>query len=105
MKLILLFPFLYLKDVLFGGLRIARDILSPKPNLHPVLLRVPVSLASPTKRFFLANLVSMTPGTVSVAEEEEGRILIVHSLYGGQDPAAEILEIQNRYEKFLAQLP
>ena len=105
MKLILLFPFLYLKDVLFGGIRVAGDILSPNPKLHPILLRVPVSLTSPTKRFFLANLVSMTPGTVSVAEEDEGRILIVHSLYGGENPDAEILAIQTRYEKFLNQLP
>ncbi|MFT6179311.1 MAG: multicomponent Na+:H+ antiporter subunit E [Paracoccaceae bacterium] len=105
MKLILLFPLLYLWDVLVGGLRVARDILSPKPKLHPVLLKVPVSLASPTKRFFLANLISMTPGTVSIAEEDEGRILVVHSLYGGENPKAVITEIQDRYEKFLAQLP
>lgn len=105
MKLILLFPLLYLKDVLSGGLRVARDILSPRPELHPVLLRVPVSLASPTKRFFLANLISMTPGTVSVAEENGGRTLVVHSLYGGRDPEAVIQEIQERYETFLAQLP
>jgi len=105
MKMILIFPFLYLWDVLIGGLRVARDILSPKPDLHPILLRIPVSLASPTKRFFLANLVSMTPGTVSVAEEDEGRTLVVHSLYGGRDPDAVIKEIQTRYESFLAQLP
>lgn len=105
MKLILLFPFLYLKDIIVGALRVARDILSPHPDLHPVILRVPVTLTSPTKRFVLANLISMTPGTVSIAEEEEGRILIVHSLYGAKDPDALIREIQDNYERFLAQLP
>jgi len=105
MKLILLFPFLYLSDVVFGALRVAWDVLRPVPRLSPILLYVPVSLTSPTKRFILASLVSMTPGTISIAEQNGGRTLLVHSLYGGDDPEAAILEIQERYESFLAQLP
>jgi multicomponent Na+:H+ antiporter subunit E len=105
MKLILLFPFLYLKDIVFGSLRVAKDILSPSPKFNPILLHVPVSLTSPTKRFILANLVSMTPGTISISETDEGRSLLVHSLYGGNNPEATIREIQDRYESFLAQLP
>ena len=88
-----------------GALRVARDVLSPHPNFHPIILRVPVTLTSPIKRFFLANLISMTPGTVTVGEEEEGKILVVHSLYGAEDPDALIREIQQNNERFLAQLP
>lgn len=105
MKLILLFPFLYLRDVVFGALRVARDVLTPRPRLDPVILRVPVSLASPTKRFLLANLISMTPGTVTVAEEDNGATLVVHSLYGGNDPDALVREIQENYQNFLSRLP
>ncbi len=105
MKSLLLFPFRYLSDVLFGGLRVARDILSPNPNFQPILLHVPVSLESPTKRFILANLISMTPGTLTVAEENGGKTLLVHSLYGAGDPQALITEIQTRYEAILAKLP
>ncbi len=105
MKLILIFPFLYLKDILVGGFQVAQDILSPRPKLKPIILRVPLSLTSPNKRFLLANLVSMTPGTVAVAEEDEGRTLVVHSLYGADHPDLVISTIQNRYQKFLAQLP
>ena len=105
MKLIILFPLLYLRDVALGALRVARDVLSPHPRLDPVVLRVPVTLASPTKRFLLANLISMTPGTVTVAEEDDGATLVVHSLYGGSDPDALVREIQENYQKFLTRLP
>lgn len=105
MQLILLFPFLYLSDVVLGALRVARDVLRPTPRLKPVLLHVPVSLTSPTRRYILASLVSMTPGTISITEKNGGRTLLVHSLYGGDDPEAAIREIQARYESFLAQLP
>jgi multicomponent Na+:H+ antiporter subunit E len=105
MKLILFFPFLYFRDILVGSLRIARDVFAPRPDLRPVILRVPVTLTSPVKRFILANLISMTPGTVSVAEEKDGRVLVVHSLYGADDPDALIRDLQETYHRFLSQLP
>lgn len=102
---LLTFPFIYARDVLLGGIRVAHDVLSPRPNLHPTILRIPVSLTSKNKRFVLANMISMTPGTISVAEEDDGRTLIVHSLYGGLNPDEVISDIQKRYEGFLAKLP
>ncbi len=105
MKLILRFPFLYLSDVVMGAFRVAIDVLRPTPRLNPILLHVPVSLTSPTRRYILASLVSMTPGTISIMEKDGGRILLVHSLYGGDDPEAAVREIQERYESFLTQLP
>jgi multicomponent Na+:H+ antiporter subunit E len=86
-------------------MRVARDTLSLHPKLNPVILHVPVSLTSPTKRFLLANLISMTPGTVTVAEEDDGAVLVIHSLYGGEDPEALLREIQDNYQKFLSRLP
>lgn len=105
MKALLLFPFFYLWAIISGALRIAKDVLAPKPDLHPVLLRIPLGLKSHRQRLLLANLVSMTPGTLSVDEEDEGRVLVVHSLYGGLDPKGEIREIKDRYESVVAKLP
>lgn len=105
MKALITFPFFYLLEIAAGALRIARDVLAPKPNLDPVILRVPLSLKSSRQRLLLANLVSMTPGTLSIDEEDDGKILIVHSLYGGSDPAAELAHIKDRYESVVAKLP
>lgn len=104
MKELLIFPFFYLKEVATGALRIAKDVLSPKTTLHPVLLRVPINLPSDGHRFALAALVTMTPGTLSVDEEDDGRVLVVHSLYGGRDPEAEIRHIQDRYASFVGRI-
>lgn len=105
MKDLLIFPFFYLRAIVAGALRIAWDVLSPDPKLNPVLLRVPLDIRSPRQRLLLANLVSMTPGTLSVDEENDGRILLVHSLYGGANPGAELREIKDRYENVVAKLP
>lgn len=97
MRALLIFPFFYVYKIATGALRIARDVLSPAPKLSPVLLHVPVDLPSDLHRLVLAALVSMTPGTLSVDEADDGRILLVHSLYGGEDPEAEIHHIQEQY--------
>ncbi|MGB6221643.1 Na+/H+ antiporter subunit E [Haloferula sp.] len=104
MKALLMFPFFYLWAIVCGAMRIAKDVLASKPDLHPVLLRIPINLTS-RQRLLLANLVSMTPGTLSVDEEDDGRVLVVHSLYGGLDPKGEIREIKDRYESVVAKLP
>lgn len=104
MKALLLFPFFYVYEIAAGALRIARDVLSVSPRLRPVVLHVPVDLPSPVHRLALASLISMTPGTISIDEEDGGRILLVHSLYGNDDPEAEIRHIQQRYATLIGSI-
>lgn len=104
MKALLIFPFFYIYEIAAGALRIAKDVLSPEPRLRPVLLRVPVDLPSDVHRLALAALVSMTPGTLSVDEADDGRTLLVHSLYGGDDPEGEIRHILEKYAARVASI-
>ena len=105
MKAILTFPFFYIKEVILGTLLVARDVLSPKPKLSPILLKVPLVPMNPRQRLLLACLISMTPGTLSIDEEDHGRTLIVHSLYGAKDPQAAINHLKNHYESVISTLP
>lgn len=105
MKDLLIFPFFYMKEVVVGTLMVTRDVIAPKQKLAPVLLRVPLGPLTPRQRLILACLISMTPGTISVAEEDEGRIMIVHALYGATDPASVITHLKTRYETIVAKLP
>lgn len=102
---LLFFPFYYLKEIVAGALYVGYDVLTPKSRINPVLLRVPIDLDSPRKRLLLASLVTMTPGTLSVDEVDDGKTIIVHSLYGGADPEGTLAEIKERYEKVIARLP
>ena len=105
MMQLLYFPFFYLKEVVVGALLIVRDIFAPKQRISPVLLRIPLGDLRPRQRLLLACLVSMTPGTISVGEEDEGNTFIVHSLYGGTDPASVIAHLKRHYEPFVARIP
>lgn len=102
---LLIFPFYYLKEIVAGALNVAYDVFTSGSRINPVLLRVPIELESPRKRLLLASLVTMTPGTLSINEVDDGKTMIIHSLYGGAAPEAALAKIKERYEKVIARLP
>lgn len=76
----------FLADLVRSNLTLARDILRPVPTFAPALVRFEVVDLSPVETALLANLVSLTPGTLTVDAEEDGHAIYVHSLYA-DDPA------------------
>jgi multisubunit Na+/H+ antiporter MnhE subunit len=96
MKLILK-PYYYLEFLVFylyklveSNLIIAYDILTPKMRGNPVFLRVPLFLESNLGLLLFSNLISMTPGTLSIDIDENRKILLVHVLYSkGEDKMQE----------------
>lgn len=102
---LLVFPFFYAWEVVAGALRISWDVLHPRPRLRPVLVRVPVGDITPRQLLLLANLVTMTPGTLTVDVTEDSSVLVVHGLYDADDPSALTDGIRNRYIPFVTRLP
>jgi multicomponent Na+:H+ antiporter subunit E len=102
---LLAFPFFYAWEVVAGALRISWDVLHPRPRLRPVLVRVPVGGTTPRQLLLLGNLVTMTPGTLTVDVTEDATVLVVHGLYDADDPGALVDGIRDRYLPFVRRLP
>ena len=102
---LLFFPLYYLWEIVAGALRISWDVIHPRPRLAPILVRVPLQPLTPRQRLLLANLVTMTPGTLSVDLLDEDSVLLVHGLYARDSPQELITTIQNRYQPVVAGLP
>ena len=102
---LLAFPFFYAWEVVAGALRISWDVLHPRPRLRPVLVRVPVDGISPRQLLLLGNLVTMTPGTLTVDVVGDAAVLVVHGLYDADDPEALADSIRDRYLPFVSRLP
>lgn len=76
----------YAYELLVANLQLARDVLRPTLPFTPGFIRYDASTLSTVERVVLANMISLTPGTLTVDYGEEGRALYIHSLYA-QDPA------------------
>lgn len=85
-------------DILRGNLAVARLALSPGARPRPAWVQLPLALQHPGAIHLLASVVTMTPGTVSCVIDEARGLLLIHVL-DGDDPAAVVAEIRQRYEQ------
>jgi len=86
-RLLLLILF-YMWEMLVSNLRVAYDILTPRHYMRPGIVAVPLDARTDIEILALANLISMTPGSLSVEVSSDRRTLFVHAMY--LDDAAEL---------------
>jgi multicomponent Na+:H+ antiporter subunit E len=71
----------YLKELFVSNLRVTRDILRPRMRVRPAIVAVPLDHLNPSQVTLLANLITMTPGTLSVDVSDDRSTLYVHAMY------------------------
>lgn len=94
------FLVIYVREIIFSTLRIARLALTPKLELSPCFVEVPLHLQGEFPRFLFACLISMTPGSLSVGLDAERGVLHVH-LLDAPDPGEAIRELKEVFEQTL----
>lgn len=77
----------FLRELVVANLQLARDILRPTPRFQPSIVRFDTSELGLPETVLLASLVSLTPGTLTVDVDEDGRGIYVHALYGEPEAA------------------
>lgn len=90
------FLLFYLWEVVQSNVRVAFDVMTPRPLMRPALFRVSTDGLSERQVLALANLVSMTPGTLSLELESDDRELLIHGMYV-DDPVAAARNIETRF--------
>lgn len=93
----------FLRDVVLANLAVARLILAGPGVLRPAFVTVELDLDDELAVSLLANLVCLTPGTVSARLSADRRQLLVHAL-DCADPAALAAAIKSRFEAPLKEI-
>ncbi len=79
----LVFLVYYLKTVLQANLALAADILTPELRMSATITEVKLKSKKETHILALSNLLSMTPGSLTLNYDQESNSLIVHIMYSG----------------------
>jgi len=93
----------FLYDVLIANVVVARLILAGPNGLRPAFVNVPLELRSELAISLLANIICLTPGTVSARLSADQRNLVVHTL-DTDDPVQLVADIKSRYERPLREI-
>lgn len=70
----------FLADLVRANLRLAATILSPRMNLRPAVVVVPLVLQSEAAVIMLVNMVTLTPGTLALDISSDRRFLYIHAV-------------------------
>lgn len=88
----------FLYELALSSLRVALDVLRPTLRMKPAVIAVPLEVRSDAEITLLANLISLTPGTLSIDVARDKSVLYVHAMYGGE-PDALAAEIKRTFER------
>lgn len=88
----------FLKEILLSNAAVARSLLSPVSSLSPGIVAVPLDLKSDAGITVLANLITLTPGTLSLDVSPDRKTLYVHALRV-EDPDAFRREVKEGFER------
>lgn len=97
------FFFFFLWELIKANIEVAYDVMTPSFFMTPGIVRVPLDVRTDFEITLLANLISLTPGTLSLDISEDRTVLYVHAMYLG-DKEEFINGIKNGFERRLLSL-
>lgn len=100
---VIAFIFFFLYELTKANLEVAYEVLTPSFNMTPGIIKVPLEAETDLEITFLANLISLTPGTLSLDVSDDKKVLYVHSMYI-KDRERFIAGIKNGFEKRLLEI-
>ncbi len=89
---------LFIKELALSAFKVAVLVASPKMALKPGIFAFPLTVDRDFEITLLANLITLTPGTLSVDVSEDRTVLYVHAL-DCSDPVGIRRDIAGGFEK------
>jgi len=71
---------LFLRELVLSALAVAWAVVQPKIGIRPALIAYPLTVTTDAQITLLANMITLTPGTLSVDVSEDRRTLYIHVL-------------------------
>ncbi|WP_163269038.1 Na+/H+ antiporter subunit E [Chelativorans alearense] len=89
---------LFLYELVLSAWRVAVLVLSPRMELKPGIFAFPLKADRDFEITLLANLITLTPGTLSVDVSEDRKFLYIHAI-DCSDPDALRRDIAQGFER------
>lgn len=77
---VLSLAWLFLIELITSAVRMALLVLRPRLNLRPGFVAFPLTVTRDVEITLLANLVTLTPGTLSVDVSADRKYLLIHAI-------------------------
>ncbi len=93
----------FIWELILSNLRVTYDILTVKHHMRPAILAIPLDLKTDVQITLLANMITLTPGTLSLDVSEDRSVLYVHHMYIVNDEDAR-RKIKDGFERRILEI-
>jgi len=95
-KLVIMFHY----ELIVSSIAVAIDVLTPRHRSRPAIIEVPLDVKTDTGILLVTNLISLTPGTLSLDVSEDRKTLLVHAMFA-DDPDALRKSLKDGMERWV----
>jgi multicomponent Na+:H+ antiporter subunit E len=88
----------FLWELVRANIRLALDVATPRFQMTPGILAVPLDVTRESEILLLAMLINLTPGSVALDVSDDRRTMYVHVMYIDSPDAART-EIKDGFER------
>lgn len=101
-KFILLF-LTFIRELIVSNIDIVKLVYAKNPNFEPGIFAMPIEVKKNWEITLLANLISLTPGTLSIAVSDDNSIIFIHAMHIDEKEQS-IYDIKNTFEKAIMEV-
>ena len=95
--------YIFTLELILSNVAVLKAVLRPKLNIKPGIFAFPTELKEDWEITMLANLITLTPGTLVVDVSPDNKILYVHAM-DITDADEAIQSIKNTFEKAIMEV-
>ncbi|MEL6646551.1 MAG: Na+/H+ antiporter subunit E [Pseudomonadota bacterium] len=93
----------FLYELVLSSVRVAWDVLTPTDLSNPKIVEVPLDVETDAEILLVTNLISLTPGTLSLDVSPDRKTLYVHAMFA-DDPEGVCRDIKSGMEKLVKEV-
>jgi len=91
----------FLSELIQSGVRVAADVVRPRYHFNPGIIYIPLDVESDLGITVLANMITLTPGTLSLFVTNDRSQLCIHTMYIDESPAEVRASIKQGFERWV----
>lgn len=91
---------MFLYELVVSSADVLIDILTPRHRARPAIIDVPLDVKTDAGLLLVTNLISLTPGTLSLDVSDDRKTLKVHAMFA-DDPEALCHSLKSGMERWV----
>ncbi len=94
---------IFIWELIMANISVLKVVLKPKLDMKPGIIAYETKLKKPWEITILANLITLTPGTLVVEVSEDNSIIYFHAM-DINDAEQDIADIRNKFERTIMEV-